>query len=340
MRFLVTGGLGFIGSHFIKLVLRECPNVAVINFDAMTYAANPANCADIESSPRYRLVPGDICDTVAVEDAMAAGVDVIVNFAAETHVDRSIVSPKRFLRTDVIGTHILLEAARKFKVRRFVQVSTDEVYGDIAHGESRETDPLRPRSPYSASKAGGDLQVLAYCATFDVPALITRGSNTYGSHQYPEKLIPLFITNLIDDRPVPLYGDGLQVRDWLHVDDHARGILRVLEAGEPGSIYNIGGGNARTNLQITERLVRVCGRSMRTHVQHVTDRLGHDRRYAINCDKIAALGWRPRVSFEQGLLRAVEWYHNNEAWWRPLKSSGFMEFHERQHTNGRPSAVT
>jgi dTDP-glucose 4,6-dehydratase len=328
MRWLVTGGLGFIGSNFIRVALNGLPGLEVVNLDAMTYAANRANLADIESDPRYRLVEGNICDPDSVNEAIGTGVDAVVNFAAETHVDRSILDPEAFLRTDILGTHVLLEAVRKHAVARFLQVSTDEVYGDIREGESREDDVLKPRSPYSASKAGGDLQVLAYWATYRTPVLITRGSNTYGPYQYPEKMIPLFVTNLIDDQPVPLYGDGRQIRDWLHVDDHARGIQHVLERGEFGHVYNLGGGNPRTNLQITQRLLAGCGRAMETHVKHVTDRPGHDRRYAVDTSKARALGWTPQRDFDAGLR---DWYQANEAWWRPLKNDDFRAYYERQY---------
>ena len=333
MRILVTGGLGFIGSNFIHVVLRERAGVEVVNLDAMTYAGNPANCADLEDDPRYRFVKGDIGEGRAVTAAIGDGVDAIVNFAAETHVDRSILDPEAFLRTDILGTHVLLEAVRSFRIPRFVQVSTDEVYGDVSHGESLESDPLRPRSPYSASKAGGDLQVLAYWTTYKTPVLITRGSNTYGPYQYPEKLIPLFVTNLIDGESVPVYGDGMQIRDWLHVEDHARGILHVLEHGELGEVYNIGGGNPKTNLDITQRLVHACGRSMETHVRHVADREGHDRRYAVDCSKARALGWSPRVPFQEGLESTIEWYHRNQTWWRPLKNGEFLTYYRRQYAH-------
>jgi dTDP-glucose 4,6-dehydratase len=319
MRWLVTGGLGFIGSHFVRLALRERPQLQVVNLDAMTYAGNPLNLRDVEPNPRYRFVKGDVCDAAAVRRALGDGADAILNFAAETHVDRSIVDPEAFLRTDALGTHVLLQAAREFAIPRYLQVSTDEVYGDVPRGESLESDPLRPRSPYAASKAAGDLLALAYHATYNAPVLITRGSNTYGPYQYPEKIVPLFVTNLIDDRPVPLYGDGLQVRDWLYVDDHARAILHVLECGEIGNIYNVSGETPRTNLELTRALTRSCGRSMETHVEHVADRPGHDRRYAVNSGKLRALGWRPQVAFSDGIARTIDWYRANEAWWRPLK---------------------
>lgn len=333
MRWLVTGGLGFIGSNFIRLALRERPNLEIVNLDAMTYAGNPANLADVEHDSRYQFVRGDICDATVVAHAIANGVDAIVNFAAETHVDRSILDPEQFLRTDILGTHVLLEAVRAHGIPRYLQVSTDEVYGDVSEGESVETDGLHPRSPYSASKAGGDLQVLAYWTTFKTPVLITRGSNTYGPYQYPEKLIPLFVSNLLDDQTVPVYGDGLQIRDWLYVEDHARGIMHVLEHGELGNIYNIGGGNPRTNMEITQLLVEGCGRSMDTHVRHVADRPGHDRRYAVDTTKARALGWEPRMNFDEGLRATIEWYRANEAWWRPLKSGEFLDYYKRQYAH-------
>lgn len=331
MRWLVTGGLGFIGSNFIRLALRTFPDLHIVNLDAMTYAGNPANVSDIKE--RYSFVKGDICDRATVRTAIGKGVEAIVNFAAESHVDRSILDPEAFLRTDIFGTHVLLEATRELGIARFLQVSTDEVYGHVAQGESSEDDPLCPRSPYSASKAGGDLQTLAYFSSFGTPVLITRGSNTYGPYQYPEKLIPLFVTNLIDDESVPVYGDGMQVRDWIHVDDHARGILHVLSHGTVGHVYNVGGGNPRTNIEITRRLVEECGRSMGTHVRHVADREGHDRRYAINSSKAHSLGWRPTVSFDEGLKRTVRWYRENEDWWRHLKSGEFIAYYKRQYAH-------
>ncbi|MGA9273598.1 MAG: dTDP-glucose 4,6-dehydratase [Candidatus Cybelea sp.] len=320
MRWLVTGGLGFIGSHFIRVALRERPQLEIVNLDAMTYAGNPENLRDLEGERRYRFLKGDICDADAVREALDGGADAILNFAAETHVDRSIRDPAAFLRTDTLGTHVLLAAQRHLKIPRYLQVSTDEVYGDVASGESLEGDPLRPRSPYAASKAGADLLVLAYRETYGAPVLITRGSNTYGPNQYPEKLVPLFVTNLIDDRAVPVYGDGLQIRDWIYVEDHARAILQVLEHGELGGIYNVAGGTPQTNLELTRLLIESCSRSMESHVAHVTDRLGHDRRYALNCTRIHALGWRPLVPFDEGMTRTIAWYRENEAWWRPLKS--------------------
>jgi dTDP-glucose 4,6-dehydratase len=322
-RWLVTGGLGFIGSNFIRLVLRERPDVSVTNYDAMTYAGNPANVADVVHDPRYRFIHADICDERAVDAALSSGFDAIVNFAAESHVDRSILAPKAFLSTDIMGTHTLLEAARRHAVARFLQVSTDEVYGHVPRGESKESDAIAPRSPYAASKAGADLQVLAYASTYGSPVLITRGSNTYGPYQYPEKLIPLFVTNLLDDTPVPVYG--------LHVEDHARGILHVLEHGALGEVYNLGGKNERTNLDITHALVGLCGRSFETHVRHVIDRAGHDRRYSLDSSKANRLGWHPERDFAQGLSETVAWYRGNERWWRPLRDGTFSEYYRRQY---------
>jgi len=321
MRWLVTGGLGFIGSHFIRLVLRERPEVEIVNLDAMTYAGNPANQADFREDPRYRFVRGDICNGATVRAAFADGGDALVNFAAETHVDRSIAAPEAFLRTDVLGTHVLLEASRELRIPRYLQVSTDEVYGNVPHGQSRESDALRPRSPYAASKAAGDLLVLAYHTTYGSPVLVTRGSNTYGPYQYPEKIVPLFVTNLLEDRTVPVYGDGLQIRDWLYVDDHARAILHVLEHGTPGEVYNVSAETPMTNLDLTRRLVLECGRAMETHVEHVTDRPGHDRRYAINSAKLRALGWIPRTNFDAGIAQTVQWYREHDSWWRPLRDA-------------------
>ncbi len=325
MRWVVTGGLGFIGSHFIRLALRERPALEIVNLDAMTYAGNPANLRDLQDEPRYRFVKGDICDAAAVRETIGNEADALVNFAAETHVDRSIDDPGCFLRTDALGTQVLLEALRSGRVARFVQVSTDEVYGHVAEGTSREGDPLRPRSPYAASKAAADLLTLAYHTTYGVPAVVTRGSNTYGPNQYPEKIVPLFITNLLESRRVPIYGDGQQIRDWLYVEDHARAVLCVLDRGVPGSVYNAGGGCLRTNLELTRVLVEGCARRIEDSVEHVADRPGHDRRYALDSSRLHALGWRPSVAFDEGIARTIAWYRANESWWRPLKGAKPME---------------
>lgn len=333
MRILVCGGAGFIGSNFIRRALTgksllasarpgETPahapaDLEIINLDKLTYAGNPDNLRAIEHDSRYRFIHGDICDRETVLRA-AEGVDVIVNFAAETHVDRSIVDPEAFLRTDILGTHNLLEAARELGIVRLVQVSTDEVYGSVAEGACDEQAALAPSSPYSASKAGGDLQVLAYHRTYGLPVMITRGSNTYGPYQYPEKLVPLFVTNALEGEPLPLYGDGRNVRDWLHVDDHCAGIEFVLAHGQPGQVYNIGGGNERTNLEITHFILKELGLGEEL-IRRVPDRPGHDRRYVLDCSKLRALGWAPHVDFEQGMRETIRWYRDNEWWWKKIK---------------------
>jgi len=331
LRYIVTGGLGFVGSAFVRLLIKERPDVTVTVLDAETYAGNLDNVAEVADNPRFRFMRCDITDPPAVEAALHDRPDAIVNFAAETHVDRSILDPEIFTRTNVLGTHVLLEAARKHQVKRYVQVSTDEVYGDLRDGEASEDYPLHPSSPYAASKAGADLQVLAYGVTFDVPVLITRGCNTYGPFQHVEKLIPLFVTNLLDGERVPVYGDGLQIRDWLWVDDHARGVLSVLEKGDAGEIYNLGAGTFRTNLEITEQLVTLVGRDLKESVQFMSDRLGHDRRYAVNYSKARGLGWTPRMDIETGLTHTVAWYRDNHSWWRRVKSGDFKTYYERQY---------
>jgi dTDP-glucose 4,6-dehydratase len=327
VKLLVTGGCGFIGSAFVHLALER--GADVVNLDKLTYAGNPANVADVVGHPGYRFVRADIADAEAVADAVA-GCDAVVNFAAESHVDRSILDPADFIRTDVVGTAVLLAAAREEGVRRFVQVSTDEVYGSIAEGAFRETDPINPSSPYSASKAGGDLQVLAWHATFGLDAVITRGSNTYGPRQYPEKLVPLFVTNALDGEPLPVYGDGLQIRDWLHVEDHCEGIWTVMERGTPGEVYNVGGGHEETNLEITRRILDLTGRDQ-SLVRHVTDRPGHDRRYALDTTRTRGLGWEPRRDFAAGLAATVAWYRDRRDWWEPIKTGAYRTYYETQY---------
>ena len=322
MRLVVCGGAGFIGSAFVRRVLAKHDDWDVLVYDKLTYAGNLDNLAPVADDPRYSFVRGCICDAAAFGEALDGWgtADAIVNFAAETHVDRSIDDPESFLRTDIFGAHTLLEAVREREIERLVQVSTDEVYGSTDSGSFCETDRINPSSPYSASKAGGDLQVLAYHTTYGTPALITRGSNTYGPYQYPEKLIPLFVTNALEGGKLPLYGDGLNVRDWLHVDDHADGIEAALLSGEPGEVYNIGGGNERTNREITQIILDELGLSWDETVQPVTDRPGHDRRYSISCDKAREkLGWQPQVDFENGLRDTIRWYRDNEAWWSKIK---------------------
>ena len=326
---LVTGGAGFIGSNFVRHVLAGDDSLRVTVLDKLTYAGNLANLADLAGNPRYAFVRGDIGDP-GVVDQLAADADAIVNFAAESHVDRSIDAPDAFIQTDVHGTFVLLEAARRHGHARYLQVSTDEVYGNVPSGSSLETDPLRPRSPYSASKAAGDLLVLAYHATYGLPVLVTRASNNFGPYQYPEKIIPLFVTNAIDDEPLPLYGDGQQVRDWLFVTDHCEAISAVLERGQPGEVYNVGGGNELTNVRLTEAILELLGKPA-SLIRRVEDRPGHDRRYSVDCGKLRALGWAPSSSFEDELAATVAWYREREDWWRPLKSGEYLDYYRRQY---------
>ena len=322
MAILVTGGAGFIGSHFVKRLVRGGQDVVVL--DKLTYSGNPANLAGVE----HRFVQGDIADPAAVAEA-ADGCDAIVNFAAETHVDRSILAAGEFIQTDVYGTHVLLECIREQGIR-MVHVSTDEVYGDVPAGaSSAEEDPIRASSPYSASKAGGDLQVLAYVRTYGVNASITRGANTYGPNQYPEKLVPLFVTNAFDGQALPVYGDGKQVREWLHAEDHGAGIELVLREGSPGEIYNIGG-EERENLEVVQRILELTGADP-SLVKHVDDRPGHDRRYALDDSKLRALGWSPEHTFEAGLEATIQWYRENRDWWEPLKSGEYRAYYEQQY---------
>ena len=328
-RLLVTGGAGFIGSNFVRYILSKHPSYQVVVLDKLTYAGNLANLADVAGNPNYRFVRGDICDQQLV-DGLMAEVDAVINFAAETHVDRSILDAGGFIQTDVYGTFVLLEAMRKHKIQRFLQVSTDEVYGDIPSGSSVETDPFRPRSPYSASKAGGEMMVQAYHVTYELPVLITRGSNNYGPYQYPEKLIPVLITNALDDKDLPIYGDGLQIRDWLYVMDHCSAIDVVLHEGQIGESYNIGGGNERVNLDIAGKVLDQLNKP-RTLLKYVKDRPGHDRRYSLDCTKLKRLGWAPARDFEEGLAETVQWYVENQAWWRPLKSGEYWEYYKKNY---------
>jgi dTDP-glucose 4,6-dehydratase len=323
MKILVTGGAGFIGSHFARAVVRDTyDSVAdsqVVVLDKLTYAGNPANLDPIRDDPRFRFVEGDITDARRVDEVMS-GVNAVVHFAAESHVDRSINGAGEFVMTNVVGTQVLLDAATRHKVDRFVHVSTDEVYGSIEDGSWPEAHVLEPNSPYSASKAASDLMARSYARTHGLDVVITRCSNNYGPYQFPEKVIPLFITNLLDGRKVPLYGDGLNVRDWLHVDDHCRGIALVFDKGRAGEIYNIGGGTELTNRELTSMLLSVCGADWDS-VEMVEDRKAHDRRYSVDITKISEeLGYKPRVLFEKGLTDTVAWYRNNRAWWEPLKA--------------------
>jgi dTDP-glucose 4,6-dehydratase len=334
-RLLVAGAAGFIGSNFVRLLRETRPEVEITVLDKLTYAGNLANLVDFEGQPGYRFVHGDICDADLVNE-LAANVDAIVNFAAETHVDRSLMDPFAFIETDVRGTAVLCEAARKHGHQVFLLVSTDEVYGDVAEGRSREGDAFRPRSPYSASKAGGEHIARAYAESFGLPLLVTRGSNNYGPYQYPEKLIPVLITNAIDDMRLPLYNDGSAVRDYVYVEDHCRAIDLVLHEAAAGEVYNVGTGAETNGLRVAEAVLDIMGKP-RSLIEFVADRPGHDYRYALDIARITELGWEPGVTFAEGLERTVRWYGQHPEWWRPLKSGEYWDYYKR---NYRPLTQT
>ena len=332
MKILVTGGAGFIGSNFVRHVARARPDWEIVVLDKLTYAGRRENLAGLEGHPGFRFVKGDIADPQAVA-AVLPGCEYVVNFAAETHVDRSLYDAGSFIMTDVYGTFVLLEAARRAPgLKLFVQISTDEVYGSVETGSSTESDALMPRNPYSASKAGADRLAYSYWATYRVPVIVTRASNNYGPYQYPEKVIPLFVTQALEDQPLPLYGDGRNVRDWLHVDDHCRAIDLLLEKGVAGETYNVGGGNEVANIDLTRRILSLVGKS-ESLIRPVADRPGHDRRYSLDCAKMRGLGWHPQVAFEDGLAGTVAWYRDHEAWWRKVKeaSPAFREHYQRHY---------
>jgi dTDP-glucose 4,6-dehydratase len=332
MRILVTGGAGFIGSNFIKYMLDKYPEYKIINLDLLTYAGNLENLRDIENNPNYQFRKGDITDRNLVTEIVKNGIDFIVNFAAESHVDRSIMDPGVFVKTNMMGTQVLLDAAKEHGIKKFLQVSTDEVYGSLgAIGYFTEETHLAPNSPYSASKAGADLLVRAYHKTFGLPVNITRCSNNYGPYQFPEKLIPLMIANALENKDLPVYGDGMQIRDWLHVKDHCRGIDTVLHQGKDGEVYNIGGNNEKANIQIVKLILEKLGKP-ESLITHVKDRPGHDRRYAIDSTKIKnELGWEPEYTFEKGMEETIEWYLNNREWWKRIRSGEYREYYERMY---------
>jgi len=317
VRILVTGGAGFIGSNYVRHVLANTDDEVTV-YDALTYAGNLSTLRDVDDDPRFKFVKGNICDPGTLEDAMA-GHDAVVHFAAESHVDRSIAGPDDFINTNCFGTNIVMDAARRLEMSRVVHIGTDEVYGSVEVGSSRETDPLEPRSPYSASKAGSDLIALSYHHTYGVPVVVTRCTNNFGPYQYPEKAIPLFATNLLDGGKIPLYGDGLNERDWLFVDDHCAGVHLVLQQGAPGEIYNIGAGNETPNRVLVDKLLELLGKGEES-VEYVTDRLGHDRRYSVDITKATALGWRKARTLDESLAETVEWYRDNRWWWEPLRA--------------------
>lgn len=329
---LVTGGAGFIGSAFVRRMVKKYPDYNIIVLDKLTYAGNLDNLLEVDDEPNYRFEKGDIAHEETVQRILNEyQIDAVVNFAAESHVDRSILNPHAFVHTDVVGVYILLEICRKLGINRFHHVSTDEVYGSIPEGFFKEGDPLEPNSPYAASKAGGELMLRAYQVTYGMHTTVTRGSNTFGPYQYPEKIAPFFITEALDDRPLPLYGDGMQVRDWLYVDDHADGIDLILHKGAPGEIYNIGGENERHNIEVTKLILETLDKP-ESLIKYVADRPGHDRRYALTNDKLRAhFGWEPSTNFETAMRETIQWYIDNEWWWRKIKTGEYLEFYKQQY---------
>lgn len=332
MKLLVTGGAGFIGSNFVLYMLKQHPDYEIVNIDALTYAGNLENLKSIENNPNHSFIKADITDAQAIDQLMQQGIDVVVNFAAESHVDRSILEPEVFVKTNVLGTQVLLDAAKKYNVTKFVQVSTDEVYGSLGEtGLFTEETPLQPNSPYSASKAGGDLLVRAYHETFGLPVNITRCSNNYGPYQFPEKLIPLMISRALSDQQLPVYGDGLNIRDWLYVEDHCSAIDLVIHQGKLGEVYNIGGNNERTNVHIVKTILEELGKP-ESLISYVQDRPGHDRRYGIDPTKtMNELGWKPKHSFETGIKETIRWYLDNEEWWTRIQSGEYQQYYAKQY---------
>ncbi len=329
MKILVTGGAGFIGSNFIRLILKKYSEYKIVNLDKLTYAGNLDNLRDIEKNTNYTFVKGDICDKSLIEKLMK-GIDIVVHFAAETHVDRSIKESGIFIDTDIKGTYILLQAAKKNNVKKFIHISTDEVYGEIYKGSFKETDSLNPRNPYSAAKAGADRLAYSFFCTYNFPVIITRSSNNFGPFQHPEKVIPLFVTNLLDGKKVPLYGNGLNVRDWIYVIDNCEAIDFLINNGKIGEVYNIGGGSEISNIDLTKLILNFFKKD-ESFIEYVKDRLGHDRRYSLDCDKIKVLGWKPRFSFDEAMKSTMVWYKNNEWWWRKIKSGEFRKYYQEHY---------
>jgi dTDP-glucose 4,6-dehydratase len=330
MKLMITGGAGFMGSNFIKYILKKHPDWRVVNLDKLTYAGNLANLREVKKNKNYAFVKGDIANTADVKKAIGRGVDKIINFAAETHVDRSILEPEAFIRTDVLGTYTLLGAAKKYNVAQYIQISTDEVFGSIKNGSFSETSSFEPNSPYAASKAGGDHLCRAYFKTYNLPVIVTHSCNFYGPNQYPEKLIPLFITNLLENKKVPVYGQGLQSREWIFTQDYCRAIEFIMEKGEPGEVYNIGSGAEKQNIEIAKFILKELGAGEEM-IEYVKDRPGHDWRYAINSKKLRGLGWEPEVSLEEGLCRTIKWYKENGEWWKKIKSGEYLKYYKKQY---------
>ena len=319
MKLLVTGGAGFIGSNFIRYILNKYKDFSIVNLDKLTYAGNLKNLTDVASNKNYSFIKGDICNKSIVEKAMK-GCDVVINFAAETHVDRAILDAGSFVKTDVYGTYILLQAAKKYKIKKFIQISSDEVYGSIERGSFSESSPLNPRNPYSASKAGADKLALSFFTTYNLPVLVTRSSNNFGPYQHPEKLIPLFITNLLEGKNVPLYGDGKNIRDWIYVLDNCEAIDFVMHKGKNGEVYNIAGNNEKQNIDVAKLILKNLNKD-KSYIEYVTDRLGHDRRYSIDCKKIKKLGWKSKYKFNASLASTIKWYKGNTSWWKEIKTN-------------------
>ncbi|PIP26207.1 MAG: dTDP-glucose 4,6-dehydratase [Candidatus Moranbacteria bacterium CG23_combo_of_CG06-09_8_20_14_all_40_16] len=330
MKLLITGGAGFMGSNFIKYIFKKHPKWQVVNLDKLTYAGNLANLTEVAQNPNYEFVRGDIANAEDVAKAIGNGVDKIINYAAETHVDRSILEPDAFIRTDIFGTYTLLEAVKKYNVAQYIQISTDEVFGSVQNGSFTEESPFAPNSPYAASKAGADLLCRAYFKTYNLPIIVTHSCNFYGPNQYPEKLIPLFVTNLLENKKVPVYGQGQQIREWIFTEDYCAAIEAIMEKGRAGEVYNIGTGFEKTNLETTRFILQEMGLGG-AMIEYVKDRPGHDLRYAINSQKLRGLGWEPNIDWADGLRRTISWYKKNEDWWQSLKDGAYLEYYKKQY---------